>query len=1087
MRLSTAALLGASMMALAGAALAQEAQVAEAAAAADETETIVVTGSRIARDANATEPLPVSTLSAVDIRATGQTDPTAALRQIPALISSTSVADSLLRGEATTENSIGVASLDLRQLGGERTLVLVDGRRHVSGVAGAQTVDVSTIPLALIERVEVLTGGASAVYGADAVTGVVNYILKRNFEGVELDAQTGISSRGDGHNFRLSGAFGKNFADGRGNLTVAAGYTRESEILQGDRSFTANNRRFNNSTTYGNPDRRFQQGDINPATMPNFASYYSIANGNFPYGQRIPTAEDAADLFPGGLTAAERALVDRAANAPLFALAGDPRFSISSTQGLIWRADFNYFGSDVNGNGTPDCDESFIGFNYGACYVSTPGGGVRPFRDGVVATGSNQFGGDGAEERTNQTSLTPLSERYFINVKGQFEFSPAFELFWDGKWAHSKTVSRSNYNTFYDTLYIAPDNPFTPAALQAESDDADGLLVSRDFLDLGPGITTSNRDTYRIVAGGRGEIGPHLKYDLAFNYGRTDATSTFSNSVLYDRFFAALDAVRAPDGRIVCRSDLDPTAVPPGSDSFPVIESGFFTFRPGDGQCRPANILNGVASISQDAVNFITTPTTDRYRLEQTVVTLAFSGDTGKFFELPGGPVRFAAGTEYRKEKSRSTFDPLTRGLLPEGSPAGAPGTFIGDISGNQSLVFDASTRIFNAGGRFDVWEVFGELQLPILADRPFFHELSVGAAGRYADYSTIGGAFTWNVNAVWAPVEDVRFRASFSRAIRAPNINELFEPQQGATFRPNDPCNQSTLDALVADGAPNAANRVANCRADGIPVGYEDPLTARFSGTSGGNPDLQEERGKTWTLGVVLQPRFVPGLTFSADWYNLEIRDAIEAVTSQAIVNTCYDNTTFPNQYCDLFTRNRNPSSPTYLGFNFLRQTQINFGRLETAGLDLSLDYRFGFGEHRFGIGGKATYVDKLNRFFDPVDTTLANPGLRELGAPQWSGIGYASWMWEGLTVFYRVQYIGEQGIASAVEIETLDTDFGPAGLARATWVHDLSFNFDVDERFSFYGGVNNLSNERPYPASTGYPVSGIGRFYFLGARAKF
>jgi outer membrane receptor protein involved in Fe transport len=1100
----TAALFGVSLIALASPAMAQDQVTAQAgAAAADEAEveTIIVTGSRLARDMNAISPLPVSTVGAADLRAAGNTDAAATLRQLPALLSSSTVADSLLRGEGTAEDSVGVAALDLRQLGAERTLVLVDGRRHVSGIAGAATVDVSTIPQQLIERVDVLTGGASAVYGADAVTGVVNFVLKRDFEGIELDAQSGISSRGDGSSFRINGIYGRNFADGRGNVTLAAGYTLDSEVLLGDRGFTADNGRFNNSRTYANPDRRFQKGDINPSTMPNFASFFTLAEGRYPYGFSIPTAAQIAEDFPGGITAAERALVDRAANAPLFKLGADPRFAISSGEGLLWRGDFGFFNADTNNNGTGDCDESYIGsfaFGFGgACYVTTPGGGVRIFNDGIISTGSNQFGGDGAIERTNATSLVPRSERYYVNLRSQFEVSSAVELFVDAKWARSETKRRNNYNSFYDSLYIYPDNPWIPTALAADAADGGGLRVSRDMLDLGPGITRTDRDTYRIVGGARGELGSNLKYDFGLNWGRTDSTSTFSNAVLPDRLFAALDAVRAPNGQIVCRSDLDPNALHPGSEFFPIIRPGNFTFRPGDGTCRPANILAGSSSISQDAVNFITVPTTDRYRTEQFVGTLAFTGDSGKYFELPGGPVQFAAGGEYRREISRTTFDPLTRGILPGGQfigdvpqgqvfVPGSPGAFDPNQI-NLGLVFDGQARIFNGGGSFDVWELFGEINVPLLKDRPFFEELSLSAAGRYADYSTIGGAFTWNINGVWAPVSDIRFRAGYSQAIRAPNVNELFEPPQGATFRPDDPCNQSTLDALAEDGAANAATRLANCRADGIPAGYEDPLSARFSGTSGGNPDLKEETARTWNVGVVVQPRFVPGLTLSADWYNIEIQDAIQAVQSQDIVDTCYDLSTFPNQYCDLFSRNRNPLSQTFLGFNFLRQTQINFGRLETAGLDLTAAYGFSLGDHNFNLRAAATYVDKLNRFFDPIDTSLADPGLRELGAPQWAGSGSISWGFRDVSLTWRLQYIGEQGAAAAVQIEQIDTDFGPAGLAPAYWLHDLNFNIDATEQFSFYGGVNNLTDARPFPASTAFPVSGVGRFFYIGARARF
>lgn len=1069
------------------AAFAQDVQDQAEATAEPAEGTIVVTGSRLSRDANATAPLPISTVTAEALAAAGNSDATATLRQIPALISSSTVADSIERGPAGS--TIGIAALNLRQLGTNRTLVLVDGWRHVSGVAGQQAVDVSTIPNGLIERVEVLTGGASAVYGADAVTGVVNYVLKKDFEGLILDAGASMADAGTGGSYRVEGTIGKNFAEGRGNVTFSAGYTKDLEVLFGERGFTRDNGRGNNSTTYANPDRRFQRGDIDALSTPNFATRFSQAAGRLPFGFAIPTAAQFNTFFPGRTpTPAEQALIDRAATAPLFVIGRDPRFAISSGQGLIFRNDFGFFGADINNNGVGDCRESYIGltgFGGGGCYVSTPGGGVKIFEDGIISTASNQFGGDGAVERTNQTSLIPGSERIYGNFRARYEFSPAAEVFIDAKYARNTTTSRNNYNTFYDSLLIFPDNPFIPAVLQADANDAGGLRVSRDFLDLGPNIQRAERETYRLVGGVTGEITPNLKYELVGNYGRTDSAVTQSNSVQYDRLFAAIDVVRGPNGQPICRSDI--SNVPhPGSEIFPVIAPGFFTFRPGDGQCRPVSLFNGTNSVTPEGVAFITTPTTNRFRLEQTVITGLLSGDTGGFFNMPGGAIQFAIGAEYRKEESRSRFNDLLLGTLPEGSPAGPAGTFIGDISDNQSLLFDAATRQFNAGGSFDVKEVFGELSIPILKDTPFFHELTLGAAGRYADYSTVGGAFTWNVNGIWAPIPDIRFRGTYSRAIRAPNIAELFDPAQGATFRPADPCNQSAIDALLASNDPNAQNRLNNCRAAGIPVGYEDPLTARFSGTSGGNPNLTEETATTWTVGGVLQPRFLPGLTISADYYSIEIEDAIAAVTAQDIVNTCYDLSTFPNQFCALFDRN-GPTGPTAFGFNFLRQTQLNFGRIETSGIDAAINYQFNINGANIGLNIAANWTEKLNRFFDPVDTSLVNPGLRELGVPEWSGVGSVTYNVEGFTLNYSLQYIGKQAAASVIQIERIQQEFGPAGFAPEYWLHNLSVRYDINEHLAISGGVNNISDKQPYLSSSAYPVSGIGRLFFVGATARF
>ena len=1067
------------------AAHAQDAQEQVETTAEPAVGTIVVTGSRLSRDANATAPLPISTVTAEALAASGNSDATATLRQIPALISSGTVADSIERGGG----GIGQATLNLRQLGSNRTLVLIDGYRHVSGVAGQQTVDVSTIPNGLIERVEVLTGGASAVYGADAVTGVVNYVLKKDFEGLILDGGASMADAGSGGTYRIEGTIGKNFAEGRGNVTFSAGYTKDLEVLFGERGFTRDNGRGNNSTTYANPDRRFQRGDIVAATMPNFATRFSQASGRLPFGFAIPTAAQFNTFFPGRTpTPAEQALINRAANAPLFVIGRDPRFAISSGEGLIFRNDFDFFRADINNNGINDCRESYIGltgFGGGGCYVSTPGGGVKIFEDGIISTASNQFGGDGAVERTNQSSLIPGSERIYGNFRARYEFSPAAEVFVDAKYARNTTISRNNYNTFYDSLLIFPDNPFIPRVLQADANEAGGLRISRDFLDLGPNIQRAKRETYRLVGGVMGDITPNLRYELVGNYGRTDSAVTQSNSVQYDRLFAAIDVVRGPNGQPICRSDI--SNVPhPGSEIFPVIAPGFFTFRPGDGQCRPVSLFNGTNSVTPEGVAFITTPTTNRFRLEQTVITGLLTGDTGGFFNMPGGAIQFALGAEYRKEKSRSRFNDLLLGVLPEGSPAGPAGTFIGNISPNQSLLFDAATRQFNAGGSFDVKEVFGELSIPILKETPFFHELTLGAAGRYADYSTVGGAFTWNVNGIWAPIPDIRFRGTYSRAIRAPNIAELFDPAQGATFRPADPCNQSAIDALLASNDPNAQNRLTNCRAAGIPVGYEDPLTARFSGTSGGNPNLTEETATTWTVGGVLQPRFLPGLTISADYYSIEIEDAIAAVTAQDIVNTCYDLSTFPNQFCALFDRN-GPTGPTAFGFSFLRQTQLNFGRIETSGIDAAINYQFQINGANLGINIAANWTEKLNRFFDPVDTTLVNPGLRELGVPEWSGVGTFTYNVDGFTLNYSLQYIGKQAAASVIQIERVEQEFGPAGIAPEYWLHNLAVRYDINEHLAISGGVNNISNKQPYLSSSAYPVSGIGRLFFVGATARF
>lgn len=1094
MRINTLSLLSPSLSALSAAlmfaalpvtaASAQDSVADEDSAAEEPAQQIVVTGSRIARDPNATAPLPVNTINATELRNFGANDPTAALRQIPALVSSGTVADSIERGAG----GIGQATLNLRQLGANRTLVLVDGYRHVSGVAGSQTVDVSTIPTGLIERVEVLTGGASAVYGADAVTGVVNYVLKKDYEGVMLDGQMGVSSRGDGRSYRLEGLVGKNFADGRGNVTLGVGYTKDNEVAFNDRAFTRDNGRANNGLAYDNPDLRFQRGDITQAATPNFFNFYNVnGGGGFPFGLPIPAADDIAGLFPGvTLTAAEQALIQRAATAPGFRIGRDPRFAISSFSGQVYRSDFAPFSLDINNNGTPDCQESYIGtvpFGGGGCYITTEGGGIALVEDGLIANETNQFGGNGSEERLNPASLIPGSERLYANFRANYEFSPAAEFFVDAKYTRNVTTSRSPYNTFYDLVRIRPANPFIPEILLNDAIEAGGLRVSRDNSDLGPGITEAERQTYRIVAGLTGDLSDNLRYELVGNYGRTENRTTFSNYVLADRYLAAVDAVRAPNGDIVCRSTLDPTATPQNL-GFPAIRGGFFTFTPGaNSGCVPINLFNGRTSTSQAAIDWITQPNTDRSTLEQTVITGILNGDTGAFFNLPGGAVAFALGGEYRKETSRTIFDDADLGILPASGPNPA-GTNIADVTGNRNrnLSLSDQTPVSNTGGSFDVWEAFAEVNLPILSDRPFFEELTVGGAGRFAHYSTVGDTFTWNVNGAWAPIEDIRFRGTYGRAIRAPNIAELFNPLNGAVFRPSDPCTQANINRLAEANDPAAANRLANCRAAGIPEGFTDPNTGRFPGLQGGNPTLDEEKATTFTIGAVLQPRFIPGLTLSADYYSIKIENAIELQDQQDIVNTCYDLSTFPNQFCEQFTR-----SETTLGLNFLTRTPVNLPKIETRGIDFQANYGFALGENNFNLQVAGNWTERLNRFFDPARPDVANPGLRELSVPEWTGFGSAAWNRGALTVSYNLQYIGSTAVASAIQIERIQSEFGPAGFAPEYWVHGASFNLDATDQITFYGGVNNLTDEEPYIASSAYPVSGIGRTIFLGVTGRF
>lgn len=1043
--------------------LAQETSAAETAKAseveADEGQSIVVTGSRIARP-ELNSAAPVTAITSDQLALSGNTGAGDIIQYIPALFSS--VTSDL---SATRAGIFGGTQLNLRDLGAARTLVLVNGRRHVAGSAGTAIVDVETIPTALIDRVDVLTGGASSVYGSDAVSGVVNYVLKRDLDGFVFDGQVGVSERADAGDYFISGAYGKNFADDRGNVTVALSYSRGEALSYGDRGYLRGGQRLDDDA---NPALRFQAADITPALA---------AAGAIP-GQTI--LRSGAPRY----AVTPQALIDRARNAAPRAFLPGRNFSISSARGLVgFDADGDLVaddpGTDFDANGINDCDQTYnfaiTGFG---CYV-TENGRVRPFRDGLIAGFANSFGGDGINVFLDQENLVPQVEQFNANLNLRFDFSPAFKPFIESKFVRTKASDVNNVNSFNDTIPIRLDNPFIPAELLTAInafylanpgfDPADGqILMSRDNTDFGPNKRRVTRDTYRIVAGFEGELASNWSYEVSANYGRTKETEINDNRRLEDRFYAAVDAVRDPaTGRIVCRSSLNPNVIP-GTSPFPGYDAdpdgdGIFepdTFRTNDGTCRPLNLF-GLGAPSAEAVAFVNPPSRDTAVLEQFVAQAFIAGTTEGFFTLPGGAPGIVVGAEYRKEKSRFGVDPFDQ----------------------AGFFFESGTQ--PETGSYEVKEVFGELELPFLADMPFADLLSVKGSARYSDYNlgNVGGVFTWAVDGIYRPVTDLTFRGSYSKAVRAPNITNLFSPTTPATFRPIDPCDEAQINR-----GPNPSVRLANCRADGIPVGFTDPLTARITGQTGGNPNLEEERSTSWTVGGVFQPSFLRGFTATVDYWNYEITNAIANVTADEIVSGCYDSPDFPNNsFCSLFSRNRTAGSPTFLGFNSLTNGPVNFARFEAAGIDFQARYRFALGGDAgtvtVRIGG--TYSIKNVNFTSVTDPNSEDDFRGEAQRPKLAFNTGLAWEIGKLRAEWETFWQSKQ-FYQGIDVED------PSGFAEPNrdgnfWSHDLNFAYDVTEMLTFRFGVNNLTDERPFKAEAAYPISAIGRNYFLGFRAKY
>ncbi len=942
---------------------------------------IVVTGSRIARP-ELSLPNPVQVLSAETIEQSGKVNLTDFLVNSPALLGSQT---SILSAGSNLSNAqaVGTNLLDLRNLGTARTLVLVDGRRHVAGAPGLAAVDINTIPTDLVEKVDILTGGASAIYGADGVSGVVNFILKKDFEGLRVRGQTSISQRGDAGDRFLAVTAGKNFADGRGNVTFAYEYNQTDRFSQRD---------------------RLNYGKTGP-------SYAFVRNLDDPNG---PSDNDGV---------------------PDRILYTNLRWADSSPGGAI----------DLDGDFAPD---------------RTGEGGI--YDVGTYLPGSAfTIGGSSTPRETYYGDYTPYSRRHIANVMAHYEFSPAFELYAEGKYVRSKayTFAQPTYDFLTE---LAPDNAYLQQRFGADA--ANGAVFSRDNFDFGIRRYEMERELFRTVVGAKGEIASNLNYDVSYVFGQSTQESTNRNDRITERYYAALDAVSDGAGGITCRINLPGQTTIQGNNfgGQPVYNGAPKTFAPG--QCVPLNIL-GAGSPSQAALDFVTVDHSDWARIQQHVVSAALSGNTGSFFNLPGGPIGFAIGAEYRKESSN---------YIPS------------DYSLAGALMDDAPKRVDK--GSFDVKEVFGEINLPILADMAFAKNLSIGGAVRFSDYSTIGRTTTWNVNGSYSPVRDITFRGTYSEAVRAPNIVELFAGGSGSYEFITDPCG---IDRVAEGTQYRAANCTAALTALGVnPATFDpgddftSPQNSSLLGFQGGNRDLTQETAKTWTAGVVLRPSFVPGFELSADWYDIRLKQAIRYSTAQDIVDLCVDQPDLNNFYCGLIQR-----SPTNGYVSFFTINPQNVAAYETAGLDVSLNYRFQPFDDvgTFNISLQGNYLNKL-KF---VPTAGADPE-NELEsavypAPKFSAMFDLTWIKGPVKMNYGINWWSKTRRATP-EQAAANPDYYPAGYMwyKEKWEHEFYVAYDVSDRFNIYAGVNNLLDTKPDVGATAYPISAVGRSFFLGVKAN-
>jgi outer membrane receptor protein involved in Fe transport len=1007
-------------------------------------EEIVITGSRLNTRPGIDSPSPITSVTADLLTSTGNLSLGDSLNQLPALRSTYSQANS-----TRFIGTAGLNLLDLRGLGTSRTLVLVNGRRHVTSQPGSFVVDTNTIPTDLLERVDVQTGGSSAVYGSDAMAGVVNFVLKRNFDGIRATGQGGISSHGTRGSYFGALTAGKNFAEGRGNIAAAAEYSFSDVVYFTDRDDLTG--------AYSGRSQFNAVQNVGPNLNPNAGPIRTTPESSL--GDGIPDTAFLRNVRNNSIS--EGGLFTAAC--PIAAATGESAAAFAARRGVAC-------------SGLANVGSSNPLSQYGRTFVFNPNGSLtanncitdlRPFGS------ANCVGGQGSTLRLNGM-LQPKLERFSGNILAHYDVSDAFRPFVEAKYVRVDALQEGQPTFANNTFSV--NNPFLTdqaraTLVSALAPGATSFTAQRFNVDFGGRGEVHRRETYRIVAGVEGDFAKDWHYEVSANYGRLDTFYKTNGNYITQRYANSINAVRNTAGQIVCGINADASTT---ND---------------DASCVPVNLF-GAGQVSQAALDYFSVNSTRKQKAEQFD---AIGYINGKLFSLPGGDVTFSLGGEYRRETAFSKYDDLTA--------SGA--TFLNSIP-----TF--------APPAYEIKEAFGELSLPLLRDRPFFHELTVTAAARVSDYNIgkAGTPWTYNLNALWSPIPDIRFRGGYARSVRAPSLSELYSSSSQTFAQPTDPCSQNNIN--------NNPNRVKNCAAAGVPTtqtfnGTTEPFTnnaaSSISGVNRGNPDLNAEKSRSFTIGTVIQPQALRGFSLTVDYYNITIKDVIFSLAAQTLINQCYDNPSgIDNPFCGAVFRNPNGTfagqqnvihggatvSFPITGPSFFSQG-FNYAKLETSGIDIDANYRTRISDTgTLSLRLLASYIAQNNGFTDVGDPSFRDRYKSELGYAAWRGQFVGNLDFQTFDLQYRVRYEGKSTIA--LEYETQNSfdgrparnpDAYPQVYYPEAFYHSIQVGFNATERFRFYVGVDNVTDVKPpfdlLGTAAGDPYDNVGRFFYSGFKANF
>ncbi|MBF7015250.1 TonB-dependent receptor (plasmid) [Novosphingobium resinovorum] len=851
-------------IAIPGQAWAQDAKQAPAADTQQQdgasVQDIIVTGSRL-KTAGFDAPTPVSVITEVEIQRAAPATISDFVNQMPALSGS--------RTPRTTRGSIsdGLAGgnfLNLRNLGLPRTLVLMNGKR-VTPATLTGAADVNTLPSPLIKRVDVVTGGASAAWGSDAVAGVVNFVLDKEYEGIKGSVQGGITTLGDAGSNSMDLSFGKSFADGKGHILLSGQYSKTRQALYRDRKW------FNASKLIPNPQ----------------------ANG----------------------TAAQ----------PTY-LAAPWSSILANDTGLVATGPLKGYYFDANGQ--------LGGTNF-------PLGSVNSnYAYGSEATYNRLY-----DQAQNSQATTPMEQKSLYG-RLSYELSDAISVYAEGTYARSSSSAKvASYQRTGSPVNVAIDNYYLP-------DDVRAAMVTAGITTLPVNIATANmgvidnhisRENIRGLGGVEGEFGNGWKWDVSYQFGRVNSKIRAENMPIPGHYNLAVDAIADPNnpGQVICRSSL--TAPTNG--------------------CVPMNPL-GSQALSAEQLAYVTGTSAQDIRYTQQVASANIAGD---ILTLPAGPLSFAGGVEYRSEKAIAEADPIS-----------------------QASQFWAG-NFKNFTGKYNVKEVYGEIGVPLLKDAPFARSLSLNLAGRLTDYSTSGSVVTWKAGGRYEPIDGLEFRVTRSRDIRAPNLQELFQPGLLTNQEVLDPQNGNTRVRLVQ--------------------------------TLSGNASLKPEKADTLTAGIVLRPAFAPGLRASVDYYDIKINDAITTNSAQTTINRCHDGLT---EYCSGITRDGNGmlTAITLFPFNALEE--------QARGVDIEVSYTMPVGSGSLDMRVMANYVDKLdivtpNAVIHRAGEVGNNTGAAE-GVPSWRAVATVTYDRDPVTLQLKGRFISASRVDDAWGPTVLDKYKVPA-----------------------------------------------------------